>query len=117
MDLSTYDFIQLSEDTEQPNFEDHGIFEQLLRDVYFSSRSAAYENFAEDATEDTEASEASGSSETIVVSSSCDEDILLQLQVTNNLLGIQLALNIFLLAFAFLKFVYKIIRNNVTNLI
>lgn len=52
----------------------------------------------------------------IVVSSEYDEQILVQLQVTNNLLGISLALQIFFLGLFFLVFFIKIIKNNVTNL-
>ena len=52
----------------------------------------------------------------IVVSSEYDEQLLIQLQVTNNLLGISLALQIFFLGLFFLVFFIKIIKNNVTNL-
>lgn len=47
---------------------------------------------------------------------SYDADILYQLQVTNSLLGISIALDIFLLAFFILIFFIKVIKNNVTNL-
>lgn len=51
------------------------------------------------------------------VSSDYDADILYQLQVTNGLLGITIALKIILLALFIMVFFIKIIKNNVTNLI
>lgn len=45
-----------------------------------------------------------------------DEQILAQSKVTNNLLGISIALQIFCLGLFFLVFFYKIIKNNVTDL-
>lgn len=45
-----------------------------------------------------------------------DEQLLAQSKVTNNLLGISIALQIFCLGLFFLVFFYKIIKNNVTDL-
>lgn len=47
--------------------------------------------------------------------SSVQEEILVQLEVTNNLLGKFYALAIFCFAFMFFIFFYKIITNNVTK--
>ena len=54
--------------------------------------------------------------ETVYMTGEYDEQILLQLQVTNNLLGHFFALQIFLLALFFLVFFIKLLKNNVTNL-
>lgn len=48
-------------------------------------------------------------------SGSLDEEILTQIQVTNNLLGIILAFQIFMFGFAIMKFFMRIIENNVTK--
>lgn len=48
--------------------------------------------------------------------SSYDEQIVFQLEVTNHLLGLSIALHIFLLALIVFFFFLKVIRNNVTNL-
>lgn len=53
-----------------------------------------------------------------VSSTSSDYDELLsKVEVTNSLLGISIALQIFFFAFVFMVFFIKIIKNNVTNLI
>lgn len=54
--------------------------------------------------------------EVVYMTGEYDADILTQLKVTNNLMGIMLALQIFLLAFIFLSFFIRIIKDNVTNL-
>ena len=53
--------------------------------------------------------------EVVYMTGEHDADILTQLQVTNNLLGIILALQVFMLAFTFLKFFIRVIKDNVTN--
>lgn len=45
-----------------------------------------------------------------------DEQLLAQSKVTNNLLGISIALQFFFFALFFFVFFYGIIKNNVTNL-
>lgn len=54
--------------------------------------------------------------ETVYMTGEYDEQILFELQVTNNLLGHMIALQIFFLGLFFLVFFIKIIKNNVTNL-
>lgn len=49
--------------------------------------------------------------------SSYDEQILFQLEVTNHLLGVSIALHIFLLALIVFFFFLKVIRYNVTDFI
>lgn len=51
----------------------------------------------------------------VVADTSLDEQILHELQVANNLMGINLALMIFFLGLFFLVFFIRIIKNNVTN--
>ena len=46
-----------------------------------------------------------------------EDQILFELKVTNGLLGISLAMNIFFLGLFFFVFFLKVIKNNVTNLI
>lgn len=48
--------------------------------------------------------------------SSYDEQILFELQVTNHLLGVSIALHVFLLALIVFFFFLLVIRNNVTKL-
>lgn len=47
---------------------------------------------------------------------SCDDEILYQLKVTNNLLGVLIALNLLILSLFIFVFFLKVIRNNVTNI-
>lgn len=91
--------------------EEGAVFKSSFNDDllgYFSrSKSLSLEE------EETEQGEDEIYSETS--SGSLNEEILVQLQVTNNLLGIMVALHIFLLGFVFLVFFMKIIKNNVTR--
>ena len=50
-------------------------------------------------------------------SSDYDTDLLYQIQVTNNLLGISIGLQIIILTFFMMVFFIKVIKNNVTNFI
>lgn len=93
-------------DTEQEYFVERGKFENDLLDVFNRSKTLSLDD--EDSSE-----EISYYSETS--SSTLDEEILLQIQVTNNLLGIMLALQIFMICFAIMRFFIRIIENNVTK--
>lgn len=84
-------------------------FENDLLDYFSRSKSL----FLEEDEEETGQGESEIYSETS--SGSLNEEILIQLQVTNNLLGNILALQIFLLGFGILVFFMKIIQNNVTR--
>lgn len=83
-------------------------FENDLLNYFSRSKSLSLEEETE-----TETGDEAIFSETS--SGAVDEDILIQLQVTNNLLGIMLALQIFLLGFVFFVFFMKVIKNNVTK--
>lgn len=50
-----------------------------------------------------------------VESSDYEIELLSQIRVTNSLLGVEIALHVFMLAFAIMVFFIKVIKNNVTN--
>lgn len=117
------DPVDFTEDSEEVELTEEEII-YLQKFVSYMSESAESDlesssTYAADAGTDTATDlpadeEQDTTSESVM---SYDDEVLLQLKVTNGLMGIQIALQIFFLALFFLVFFMRIIKNNVTNLI
>lgn len=118
--MSKYNFLSFTEVSE---FEPDVLLDSSTDSESGSTSQHSAENFPEEipVTETLENNTESlvpyeVTTEVVYMTGEHDADILTQLQVTNNLLGIILALQVFLLAFTFLKFFIRVIKDNVTNL-
>ena len=61
-----------------------------------------------------QSNDASDSGE-VSTSTGSNDDLLLQIQVTNNLLSISIALQFFIFVFMLIQFFIKVVKNNITN--